>query len=61
MNAVACLIDSQTGLADAADEQTSQLGTERVLAVRELLSEGRYCVEERLDAVLDRVLEDLLQ
>jgi len=48
-------------LAGAADEQAAQIGAERVLIVRELLSEGRYCIEDRLDAVLDRILEDLLQ
>lgn len=61
MSAIACLIESRRSLAGAADEQAAQIGAERVLIVRELLSEGRYCIEDRLDAVLDRILEDLLQ
>ena len=61
MNAVTCLDDCRTSLPGTAEEQALQIGAERVLAVREMLSEGRYCVEERLDAVLDRILEDLLQ
>ena len=61
MSAVACLIESRKSLADAADEQAVRIGAERVLIVRELLSQGRYCVEDRLDAVLDRILEELLQ
>jgi hypothetical protein len=60
MDAVACLYDRETGWAVAA-EQTSQIRVERVLAVRDQLTEGRYCIADRLEAVLDRILEDLLQ
>jgi negative regulator of flagellin synthesis FlgM len=33
---------------------------EKVMEVRRQLGEGRYDLAERLDVVLDRVLEDLL-
>ncbi len=45
----------------SAAEQPSQIRIERVLAVRDRLAEGSYSITERLDAVLDRILEDLLQ
>jgi anti-sigma28 factor (negative regulator of flagellin synthesis) len=61
MDAVACLYDRETGWAVVAAEQTSQIRIERVLAIRDQLAEGRYSIADRLDAVLDRILEDLLQ
>ncbi len=61
MDAVACLDDREMGWALVAAEQSSPIRIERVLAVRDQLTKGRYCVAERLDAVLDRILEDLLQ
>ncbi len=60
MDAVACLYDRETGWADVA-EQTSEVRIERVLAIRDQLTKGRYRIADRLDAVLDRILEDLLQ
>jgi len=42
-------------------EQTSQVRIERVLAIRSQLAKGSYSVADRLDAALDRILEDLLQ
>jgi hypothetical protein len=33
---------------------------EKVLAVRQQLAEGRYDLDKRLDAVLDRLLETLI-
>jgi anti-sigma28 factor (negative regulator of flagellin synthesis) len=61
MDAVACLYDRETGWVAAAAEQTSQIRVERVLAIRDQLAKGRYSVADRLDAALDRILEDLLQ
>mgnify|MGYP001562798037 CR=1 FL=1 len=61
MDAVACLDDRETGWAVALAEQASQIRTEKVLAVQDQLAEGRYSIADRLDAVLDRILEDLLQ
>jgi len=61
MNAVACLYDREAGWPVVAAEQTSQIRIERVLAIRDQLAEDRYSIADRLDAVLDRILEDLLQ
>ena len=61
MDAVACLNDREMGWAVAAAEQTSQIRVERVLAIRDQIAEGRYCIADHLDAALDRILEDLLQ
>jgi len=61
MNTVACLDDCEIGLAAATAEQTSQIRCEKVLSVKAQLDEGRYYLTHRLDAVLDRILEDLLQ
>jgi hypothetical protein len=61
MDAVACLCDRETGWLVVAAEQTSQIRIERVLAIRDQLAKGRYSTADRLDAVLDRILEDLLQ
>jgi anti-sigma28 factor (negative regulator of flagellin synthesis) len=61
MDSVACLDVRESGLAVATAEQTSQIRAEKVLAIRARLAEGSYCVADRLDAALDRILEDLLQ
>lgn len=60
MNSVACLDDCEIGLAVAAAEQTARIRTEKVLAIRARLAEGSYNIADRLDAALDRMLEDLL-
>ena len=45
----------------SAAEQTPQIRIERVLAIRDQLVKDRYSISDRIDAVLDRILEDLLQ
>ena len=37
----------------------SRVRKDKVLAVQQQLAEGRYDLDERLDAVLDRILEDV--
>lgn len=32
---------------------------EKILDIRRQLGEGRYCLAERLDIVIDRIIEDL--
>jgi anti-sigma28 factor (negative regulator of flagellin synthesis) len=61
MDAVACLYGRETGWVVAAAERASLVRMERVLAIRDQLAEGSYSIGDRLDAVLDRILEGLLQ
>ena len=42
------------------DELPARLRRRRVLAVRRQLKHGKYDLDSRLAAVLDRILEDLI-
>ena len=43
------------------EKQDPEIRVEKILSVRRELGEGRYYVTEKLDVVVDRLLEDLLQ
>jgi hypothetical protein len=60
MGSIACIDNQWTSPAAARTQQNPPLRVEKVLDVKRQLAEGRYDVAEKLDVVLDRLLEDLL-
>ncbi len=61
MNARACLDHCQTDHTVAPARDALEVRVKKVLSVRRQLGEGRYCVTKKLNVVVDRLLEDLLQ
>ena len=60
MNSLACHNDCQTQKEDDTTEFTQEIRVDKILSVRRQLGEGRYYVVEKLDIVVDRMLEELL-
>jgi anti-sigma28 factor (negative regulator of flagellin synthesis) len=44
------------GCAIGLEEESPQVRKDRILAIRRQLAEGTYDLDERLDAILDRLL-----
>jgi len=61
MNSIACLDNRESEQAVSAAHNAPELRVERILMIRRQLGEGRYCIAEKLDVVVDRILEDLLK
>jgi anti-sigma28 factor (negative regulator of flagellin synthesis) len=59
MDSVMC-VENQTGGSVATGQQEPQFRVEKILDIKRQLAEGRYEIEEKLDVVVDRLLEDLL-
>jgi hypothetical protein len=59
MNAIACLYNREKSHAVTA-EHAPEIRIEKVLSVRRQLGEGRYYAFAKLDVVIDRILEELL-
>jgi anti-sigma28 factor (negative regulator of flagellin synthesis) len=59
MDSVMC-VENQTGGSAATEQQEPQFRVEKILDIKRQLAEGRYEIEEKLDVVVDRLLEDLL-
>lgn len=54
-----CTSDSWTGETVLMVENEPEIRVEKVLDIRLQLGEGRYSIADRLDAVIDRIIEDL--
>lgn len=61
MNTTACLDRCKTDHTTGSAQQTSDIRVKKILSVKRRLGEGRYGVAEKLDVVVDRILEDILQ
>ena len=59
MDSVTC-VENQTRVSAATGQQEPQFRVEKILDIKRQLGEGRYHIEEKLDVVLGRLLEDLL-
>ena len=60
MNSIASVDNLELDHVIAAVQCAPDIRTERVLMIRRQLDEGRYLVAEKLNVVVDRILEDLL-
>jgi len=59
MDSLMC-VENQTGVSAATGSQEPQFRVEKILAIKRQLGEGHYDIEEKLDVVVSRLLEDLL-
>jgi hypothetical protein len=41
------------------DDETTDIRVDKILEIRRQLGEGTYSIEERLDVVVERIIEDL--
>jgi len=53
-------VENQPGVSAATGQQEPQFRVEKILDIKRQLGEGRYHIEEKLDVVLGRLLEDFL-
>ena len=60
MNLMVCLNDCESNKDATTGEDSPEIRVDKVLSVRRELGEGRYCVVEKVDIVVDRLLEELL-
>lgn len=60
MDSIACMSKCESEKTDDTAQQAPEINVEKVLAIRRQLGEGRYSVAEKLDVVVDRILEKLL-
>jgi hypothetical protein len=60
MGSVACSNNCEPGPSIAVEEREPSFRVEKVLDIKRQLAEGRYDIAEKLDVVVDRLLEDLL-
>lgn len=60
MNSIASVDNLELNHVVAAVQRAPEIRTERVLMIRRQLAQGRYSIAEKLNVVVDRILEDLL-
>ncbi len=61
MDSITCTDNRESGSPAAVAELEPSFRVEKVLDIKRQLAEGRYEIAEKLDVVVDRLLEDLLQ
>jgi hypothetical protein len=60
MDSITCMNRCESDKTDDTAQQIPEIDVEKVLVMRRQLREGRYCVADKLDVVVDRLLEKLL-
>lgn len=61
MSTVMCVDNCRSSVVQPREPSRPEIRVEKIMDVRRQLGEGRYELAERLDLVLDRILEDLLK
>jgi hypothetical protein len=61
MSSTACIDDHDVDIEPGQEDEVQEIRVDKILAIRRQLGEGRYCIADRLDVVVDRILEDILQ
>lgn len=61
MSLVVCLDNREPPASAVVMDQEPPFRVEKVLDIKRQLAEARYDIAEKLDVVLDRLLEDILQ
>jgi hypothetical protein len=59
MDSMMC-VENQIWVSAATGQQEPQFRVEKILDIKRQLGEGHYDIREKLDVVVDRLLEDLL-
>jgi anti-sigma28 factor (negative regulator of flagellin synthesis) len=60
MDSVACVDNREVNFSAAMAKQEPQFRVEKVLDIKRQLAEGRYDIADKLDVVVDWLLEELL-
>jgi len=55
----ACGVRNARRSAASARKERQEIRADKVLEIRRQLGEGTYSIEDRLDVVVDRIIEDL--
>lgn len=61
MSVVMCVDNCRSSVMPPSEALRPEIRIEKILDVRRQLGEGRYELAKRLDVVLDRILEGLLE
>jgi hypothetical protein len=59
MNQPCCTRNSCSSSAILAEDEHADICVDKVLEIRRQLGEGRYSIADRLDVVVERIIEDL--
>jgi hypothetical protein len=54
-----CITEPRLGSTAPAEEEQPEIRVEKVLEIRRQLGEGRYSIADRLDVVIERIIDDL--
>ncbi len=54
-----CITKPRLGRTARAEEEQPEVRVEKILEIRRQLGEGRYSIADRLDVVIERIINDL--
>jgi len=60
MNAPVYMDNRKTPLPNRVEAMSREIRADKIVEIKRQLDEGRYRVAERLDLVVDRIIEELL-
>lgn len=61
MNSIASINNQESDHAEAIAQDVQEIRVEKISTIRRQLGEGRYFVADKLNVVVDRMLEELLE
>jgi len=59
MTRLCCAKDIRSDSAILMEDEPTDIRVDKVLEIRRQLGEGTYSIEDRLDVVVERIIEDL--
>ncbi len=59
MTRACCTNNAGPDSAILVEEETTEIRVDKILEIRRQLGEGTYSIEDRLDVVVERIIEDL--
>jgi hypothetical protein len=59
VNSSCCISKPGSGTTALAEEEQPEIRVEKVLDIRRQLGEGRYSIADRLDVVIERIINEL--
>ncbi len=61
MSSTACIDDPRVDIESGQEHEAQEVRVEKILDIRRQLGEGRYRIADRMDVVVDRIIENLLK
>ncbi len=59
MTRLCCAKNAELDSATLAEDEPTDIRVDKVIEIRRQLGEGTYSIEDRLDVVIERIIEDL--